>query len=100
MAIRETLDVHSFVNRFMQLRDNFSSPALVSLFHYYEDISEAIGEDLEFDPIAICTEWTEYRTYAECLENYDQIESIDELYNLTVVLPVVDNTQNILVQNF
>lgn len=100
MSIKETLDEHTFVNRFMSIRDNFSTAALVSLYHYYDDMSEGIGEDIEFDPIAIASDWCEYKNYAECLEDYDHIEDIEELYNSTVVIPVIDGTENILVQAF
>lgn len=100
MAIIDTLNEYSFVERFKEVRsDNFSSNALVSLFHYYEDISEGIGEHIEFDPVAICCDWTEYETHKEALEAYG-LETIQELYDNTVVLPVIENTEILLVQNY
>lgn len=98
MAIKDTLNEDSFISRFLKIRDNFSVKALRELYHYYDDMSEGIGEDIEFDPVAICCEWTEYETEQECLDDYSHYDNIEEIRNSTVVLPVYGNS--ILVQNF
>ena len=98
MAIKETLSEDSFINRFLQIRGNFSVKALRELYHYYDDMSEGIGEDIEFDPVAICCEWTEYDTEQECLDDYSHCEDIEEIRTSTVVLPVYGDA--IIVQNF
>lgn len=98
MAIKETLSEDSFINRFLQIRGNFSVKALRELYHYYDDMSEGIGEDIEFDPVAICCEWTEYDTEQECLDDYSHCEDIEEIRTSTVVLPVYGDA--ILVQNY
>lgn len=99
MAIKETLSEDSFINRFLEIRkDNFSVKALRELYHYYDDMSEGIGNDIEFDPIAICCEWTEYDTEQECLDDYSHCEDIEEIRTSTVVLPVYGDS--ILVQNY
>ena len=99
-AIIDTLDEYQFVDRLMKIRpENFSHKGALSLFHWYEDLSEGIGENIEFDPIAICVEWNEYESHKEALEEYG-LESIDELYERTVVLPVVEDSENILVQQY
>jgi len=53
--------------------------------------------EIEFDPIAICCEWSEYRSHKEALEDYG-LDSYEELEQRTVVIPV--HAENILVQNF
>ena len=98
MAIKDTLSEDSFISRFLQIRDNFSVKALRVLYHYYDDMSEGIGEDIEFDPISICCEWTEYETEQECLDDYSHCEGMEEIRTSTVVLPVYGDS--ILVQNF
>jgi hypothetical protein len=98
MAIKDTLDEYSFVSRFLERRDNFSPNALQTLYHYFDDLSEGIGEDIEFDPIAICCDWTEYENEKECLEDYDFVEDMEEIRTSTVVLPV--HGGSILVQNY
>jgi hypothetical protein len=54
---------------------------------------------MEFDPIAFCCEYSEYATIKECLEQYDNIESIDELRDNTSVIEV-EGTDAIIIQNF
>jgi len=75
--------------------DNFTQSARVELFHYYEGLSDDIGEHIEFDPIAICCDCSEYskeeviEEWGESGEEGDTIE--DVLYRLegkTTVLTV------------
>ena len=99
-AIMEILEEYQFVDRLMQIRpENFSRRGAEKLFYWYEDLSEGIGEDIVFDPISICLEWNEYETHKESMEDYG-VENMEELYNNTVVLPVNENTQEILVQAY
>jgi len=59
------------------LRDSFSYEALQWLSQYYEDLSDSIGEDIEFDPVAIRCDWSEYepeeawRDYQDEMDMYD-----------------------------
>jgi len=72
MAIRETLFAGQFVSRFKAIRpDNFSNSALYALFYYFDNLSDGIGEDIEFDPIAICCEYSECTSVAEFCVNWD-----------------------------
>lgn len=74
MAIKATLSADEFVMQFRQIRnDNFSASALYALFEYFENLSEEMGEDIEFDPIAICCEYSEYHSVKELFEDYPQI---------------------------
>tara|TARA_R110000751_G_scaffold86097_1_gene171569 strand:+ start:101 stop:499 length:399 start_codon:yes stop_codon:yes gene_type:complete len=74
MAIKATLSADEFVMQFRQIRnDNFSVSALYALFEYFENLSEEMGEDIEFDPIANCCEYSEYHSVKELFEDYPQI---------------------------
>jgi hypothetical protein len=74
MAIKATLSADEFVTQFRQIRnDNFSMSALFALFEYFENLSEEMGEDIEFDPIAICCEYSEYGSVKEFIQDYPQI---------------------------
>ena len=59
------------------LRDSFSYEALQWLAQYYEDLSDSLGKDIEFDPIAIRGDWSEYepeeawRDYQDLMGMYD-----------------------------
>lgn len=72
--MKMTLTESDFVNRFLEIRpENFSREALRALFDYYECISV----DTEFDPIAICCDWTEYDSFQAAAEAYDWDGAVD-----------------------
>ena len=59
------------------LRDSFSYEALQWLHQYYQDYSDSLGNDMEFDPVAIRCDWSEYepeeawRDYQDLMGMYD-----------------------------
>ena len=66
-----TLNESEFINRFMAIRPNqFSREALVDLFDYLDKLEDDLGEETEFDAIAISCEWTEYASAIEAAEAY------------------------------
>ncbi len=75
-------------------QEQFSYDALSALYDYYEDIDE----NMELDVIAICCEWTEYESIDEVKENYNDIETIEDLQNKTTVLELENG--KILLQNY
>lgn len=51
---------YDFRRGFETLRPNsFSYEGLGLLFEYFEELEESIGEEIEFDVIAICCDWAE-----------------------------------------
>tara|TARA_R100000353_G_scaffold26000_2_gene22115 strand:- start:151 stop:504 length:354 start_codon:yes stop_codon:yes gene_type:complete len=68
-----------FISDFLAVRDNFSREGLTLLFEYYD----SIGEPIEFDPIAMCCDWSEYSDPLEALEEVgglDEFESLEAFY--------------------
>jgi len=76
------------------LRDAFSYEAINELFEWYEELSESC--DIEFDPLAIRCDWTEYdaddlfEVYGYLLD-YEEEQTTDRLMeilesNTTVVI--------------
>ena len=66
-----TLTESEFINRFMAIRPNqFSREALAALFAHLEELERDCGEEVEFDAIAICCDWTEYGNAVEGAEAY------------------------------
>lgn len=66
-----TLTESEFINRFLAIRpENFSREALKELFHWYEERERDEGVELEFDPIDVCCNWTEYDSYVEAAQAY------------------------------
>ena len=67
----ETVTESRFIQAFATLRPNqFSRKALVALFDYLDQLEQDLGEETEFDPIALCCEWTEYKDAFEAAEAY------------------------------
>ena len=86
-----TLTQAEFIDRFLQIRpNNFSTEGLRSLYEYFEEVDEG----MEFDPIAICTEYTEYSSLRELLDEYggdfNYIKDIQDLSDYTSVIPIDD----------
>jgi len=62
----------TFLNEWPESRKNqFSRDALCALFEYYDELSEDLGEEIEYDPIAICCEWGEYDSALEAGREYE-----------------------------
>jgi hypothetical protein len=69
--MKHTLTSYDFVNRFTEIRpDNFSRAALFALFDYYGELERESEDEIEFDPVAICCDWTEYESVTEAAEAY------------------------------
>ena len=95
----DTVTRHTFIDTFRKLRpENFSYEGLNALFDFYEELEDGTGEQIEFDPIAICCEWSEYENLQEIIDNYDCIESLDDLYDHTQVIET-DNGR-LIIQDF
>jgi len=62
----KTLSAHEFVTDFEGIRPgSFTRPALLAIFDYLESLEEETGDLIEFDPIAICCDFTEYADLEE-----------------------------------
>tara|TARA_R100001460_G_scaffold4996_1_gene14018 strand:+ start:615 stop:911 length:297 start_codon:yes stop_codon:yes gene_type:complete len=96
----DTITEYQFTDWFMKHRpNNFSYEGTKALFDYLEDLEDSIGEKIEFDPIAFCCEYSEYDNIEECLKEYDNIETIDELRDHTTVIEV-EGSNKIIIQAF
>ena len=70
--MKKTVNFYEFSRWFEQNRpNNFSRAGLRALFDYLEEYEEDTGEQIEFDPIALCCEYTEYDNIAEFHSVYD-----------------------------
>lgn len=66
-------------------KNNFSYEGAKEVQDYYDSLSDSLGEDIEFDPIAWCGEFSEYKNLSEVLEQYDNIKTLDDLKDHTTV---------------
>lgn len=120
----KTVTFDEFNNWFKQsgsYQNNFSLEGKRALFDYFEEYEESTGETLEFDPIAICCDYTEYKNAYEAMEQYqpddmpnegeegeegDDLIEIAEKNDLAAIAWLQDRTQTIqfeggiIIQNF
>ena len=77
--MKTTTRFYEFRNWFEKYRpNNFSSRGIVALWDYLEGYEEDTGEEIEFDPIALCCEYTEYENMEEFWQDYDKEDYPDE----------------------
>ena len=99
----ESVGLYDFMRRFEQsptYSNSFSYQALQALHNWYEELADSIGEDIQFDYVGICCDWSEYEK-----EELNQItilgyglKNLEELEEATYVIKL-DNG-NVLVHEF
>tara|TARA_R110002096_G_scaffold192336_1_gene373908 strand:- start:340 stop:639 length:300 start_codon:yes stop_codon:yes gene_type:complete len=71
--MKNTINIYDFKRWFEEHRpNNFSYEGLNQLFEYLEEYEDSTGEQIEFDPIALCCEYTEFEDLKEFWDNYDK----------------------------
>ena len=101
MAIKDTITDSSKFYHFLQSTDgyknNFSYDGACALQAYLDELSEDIGEPIEFDPIAWCVEYTEYEDINDVMNEYEEIKSMQDLEDNTTV---IEFQGGIIIQDF
>lgn len=89
--MKSNVNFYRFSNWFEKHRpNNFSRVGLKALFDYVEQYEEDCGTEIEFDPIALCVEYTEYEDIDEFHKSYDKDKypNKDEIRDYTQVIEV------------
>ena len=74
--MKQAVNFHAFQDGFSgNYRNYFSYDGQRALFDHLEDM-ETEGAEIEFDPIALCCEYTEYDTAEEAAGNYFEFEGM------------------------
>ena len=73
----QTINFYEFEQGFKIRLGNFTYEGLRALFDYLEDYEEYSGEKMEFDPIALCGEYTEFEDLEEFCNQYSDKEIED-----------------------
>jgi hypothetical protein len=97
--MKQNVSEYDFIDGFMKIRpDNFSRDGLQCLYDYLIELEEGIGEEIEFDVIAICCEFSEYKDLKEISEAYgrDFMET-DDIRDFT---QVIECDNSIIIQDF
>ena len=100
--MKQYISKYHFTNWFLSsdtYKNNFSYEGLNSLFDYLEQFEEDMGKEIEFDPVAICCEYSEYENFEEIKNNYDCIENYEDLENNTSIIEI-ENTNRLIIQDF
>ena len=98
--MKQTMDLHSFINEFKNVRaDNFSYEGLKALYEYLVNLEDDIGEEFEFDPIALCCEYTEYENLEDFKKQHDWALTLDEIRLFTSLIEI-PGSDRFIVQNF
>ena len=86
--MKDTINYDGFVSGILQVRpDNFTILGLRTLYDYFEQLEQDTGEQIEFDPIAICCEFAEYDNLAEFQNDYgEEYISMEMIEDATTVL--------------
>ena len=71
--MKTTVNFYEFRNWFEKNRpNNFSYDGLIALWEMLEEYEEGTGEEIEFDPIALCCEYSEYEDMQEFWNDYNK----------------------------
>tara|TARA_R110002012_G_scaffold83847_2_gene210601 strand:+ start:510 stop:806 length:297 start_codon:yes stop_codon:yes gene_type:complete len=77
--MKKTMNFYDFSAWFEEHRpNNFSRQGLKALWEMLESYEQDTGEEIEFDPIALCCEYTEYDNMEEFWTVYDKEDYPDE----------------------
>ena len=92
--IKSYINQSDFVDALTKTYDNtnFTYNGKVALFEHLEQLSDDIGEDIELDPIALCCEYSEYRTADEAASEHFTYQGMvfDEEGNETMTADEVE----------
>lgn len=90
--MNQSITVSQFHDAFISMNreDNFSYEGRHALYDWIVDLDEQIGTETELDVIALCCEFTEYDSFADIQANYRDLETIEDLEDITRVIPFGD----------
>tara|TARA_Y100001963_G_scaffold117461_1_gene163410 strand:+ start:152 stop:478 length:327 start_codon:yes stop_codon:yes gene_type:complete len=83
-----TLTENDFIeltNKYSQYKDNFSHVGKKALFEYLQEYEQDTGEQIEFDYISLCCEYSEYETEQDLLQEYSS-KSLESLREETEII--------------
>ena len=104
--MKKTISLYDFREAFKSssnYKDNFTYDWLDALFDYFEQREEDIDEEIDFDMVAICCDYSEYESIQEAYEayevygeNFTTLSEDEEERNEIALEWLQDNTQVII----
>lgn len=96
---------NDFIEEFKRCgrEEQFTYEAKRALYNYLNELAENLGEPIELDVIALCSEFSEYKNLKEFNKDYSyslgyDIEDIEEIQEHTILIPV--NKEGFIIQDF
>ena len=81
-----------FIDTFNQSelrKNNFSYDGLIALFEYLEDLEEDTGEQINFDMVSICCDYSEYKNLEEFINDYQDSTELHENLDYSEIISVL-----------
>ena len=98
-GMKQNVSEYDFIDGFMKIRpDNFSRGGLQCLYDYLLQLEDDIGEELEFDPIGICCDFSEYKDLKEINDAYGH--DFEDLEALSEYTTVIECANSIIIQDY
>ena len=86
-----------FIDTFKQSelrKNNFSYDGLIALFEYLEQYEEDTGEQIQFDMVGLCCDYTEYSNIEEFINDYQDSPELHEELDYSEIISVLrDHTE-------
>jgi len=95
--MKDTVTENTFTDE--MIKHGFSYEGTKALFEHLSMFEEDCDQELEFDPIAFRCEYDEYKNLEEVKENYQDIETLEDLQNNTSVIEI-PNTDRLIIQAY
>jgi hypothetical protein len=95
--MKDTITTYQFSDAMIE--QGFSYEGTKALFKYFEQYEQDCDMELEFDPVGIRCDFNEYENLKEIKENYQDIETIEDLRDRTIVIEI-PKTDRLIIQVF
>tara|TARA_R110002072_G_scaffold122175_4_gene256561 strand:- start:1425 stop:1718 length:294 start_codon:yes stop_codon:yes gene_type:complete len=97
--MKDTITEYTFVQDMTREGYGFSTEGARALFEYLEDLERVCEADMEYDPVGLRCEFTEYSDLEEIKDNYiyDALTDLESLHNHTLV---IEFDGGIIIQDF
>ena len=86
--MKNTINFNDFCDAWTTYGRNssFTYEGKQALFEWLEELEQDTGEEIELDIVALDCQFSEYESLAEIQENYNDIETMQDLYENTQVI--------------
>jgi hypothetical protein len=95
--MKDTVTEYQF--RDEMIKHSFSYEGATALFEYFKQYEQENDIEMEFDPIGIRCDFNEYENLQEIKENYQDIETLEDLIERTIVIKI-PNSNRLIIQPF